>query len=120
MPERFHMSGEEYLAHRKRQVLGLIRQAQSGEVGLLLAAREVHGILWEVADLEKKPESADLLFLMGISSECDGLPLGSERQYWAPDSIREKDAEAALYTAQIRDELLLAFARIAEDLEQLQ
>jgi hypothetical protein len=46
--------------------------------------------------------------------------LGSERQYWAPDSIREKDAEAALYTAQIRDELLLAFARIAEDLEQLQ
>jgi hypothetical protein len=114
------MSHEEYLAHMREQVLDLVRQAQTGEVGLLLAVREIRAILRDLADLEKKPESADLLFLTGVWSQCDHLPLGSERQYWAPDSLREKDAEAASYTAQVRDDVLLAFARIANDLKPLQ
>jgi hypothetical protein len=119
MAERPHLSHKEYLAYRRGQVIVLVHRAQSGEFGLLLAVREIHGILWELADLEKKPESADVLFLKGVSSECDDLPLGSERQYWAPDSLREKDARAADYEARIRDKVLLAFARIADDLMQL-
>jgi hypothetical protein len=96
-----------------------VHRAQNGDIGLLLAVREIHGILWELPDLETKPESADVLFLKGVSSECDDLPLGSERQYWAPEALREKDALAASYETRIRDKALLAFARIADDLMQL-
>ena len=120
MPERLHMSHEEYLAHRRGQVLDLVRQAQNGGVGLLLAVREIEALLRELAQLEKKPESADLLFLKVVSSECDDLPLGSERQYWALGSLREKDEQAARYAAQVHDHVLLIFARIADDLQQLQ
>ncbi len=120
MPERVHMSHEEYVAKRREQVLDLVRQAQSGKVGLLLAVREAHGILWELANLEKEPESADVMLLKGVESECDGLPLGSERQHWAEESLREKDVQAERYATQVRDEVLQTFVRIADDLKRLQ
>jgi hypothetical protein len=117
---RFHTSHEEYVEQRSRYVVETVRQAENGTVGLLLAVREINAALHELPELEKKVREADFLFLTGVSSECDGLPLGTERQYWAPDSLREKDAQAARYAARIRDDVLLALARIADDLKQLQ
>jgi|ERR1700678_1584424 hypothetical protein len=112
-------SPEEYVTYRRGHVLGLIRQAQNGEIGLLLAVREAQIIRRELAELQKRPESADLLFLTGVSSESDELPLGSERQYWAPDSLREKDAKAHAYEERIREKVLSSFARIADDLKRV-
>src|SRR5271163_4856683 len=88
---RLHMSHEEYVKERCRQVIKAVRQAENGTVGLLLAVRENNADLHELPELEKKVREADFLFLTGVSSECDGLPLGTERQHWSPDSLREKD-----------------------------
>lgn len=50
--------------------------------------------------------------VVGIASETDGMPIGSERQYWAPEPLREKDKRADDYEQRIAADLL----RVAEDL----
>jgi len=108
----------EYVEHRKRDVLQTVQQVENGAVGLLLAVREINGALHEVPELEKRVREADFLFLTGVSSECDELPLGTERQYWAPESLREKDLRAQFYEERIREDILSALARIADDLSK--
>ena len=39
---------------------------------------------------------------IGIASEVDGVPLGSERQYWAEDALRLEDTKTADYRGQVR------------------
>jgi hypothetical protein len=119
LSERAHgWSHGEYLEQRCRDVIEMVQQAVNGTVGLLLAVREINAALHELPELEKRVREADFLFLTGVSSECDGLPLGTERQYWAPDSLQEKDLQAQSYERKIREEVLSAFARIADHLKQ--
>jgi hypothetical protein len=85
-----------------------------------LAVREIGRALQELPELGGRVRDADFRFLTGVSSECDDLPLGSERENWASNALREADMRAARYAARIRDTILPAFARIAVDLKQLQ
>ena len=39
---------------------------------------------------------------VGIASEVDDLPLGSEREAWAVAASKSKDAEAADYRERVR------------------
>ncbi len=118
MPERTHMSHEEYVQHSGGIALQIARRAINGEMNLLLAVREINSALHGLPELEKKVQRSDFLFLTGVSSECDELPLGSERQYWAPESLRERDLRARAYEEKIRQDILSALARIADDLSK--
>lgn len=108
----------EYVEHRRHDVLQLVQQAIDGSVGLLLAVRGINSALHELPELEKRVRETDFLFLTGVSSECDELPLGDERQHWAPDSLREKDQLAQAFEQRIREDALTAFTRIAADLKE--
>jgi hypothetical protein len=113
---RLNMSREDYLAHRRNHVVHLVAQAQKTEISLLLAAREINRALHELPELAKQVQEADFLFLTGVSSECDDVPLGVERKHWAVDSLREKDLLAQNYEGRVREKLLMALSRIASDL----
>lgn len=39
---------------------------------------------------------------IGVASEVDDFPIGSEREHWAVDALRSKDAEAADYRERVR------------------
>jgi len=118
MPERVHMTHEEYVQQVGGTALDIANKAMSGEMSLLLAVREINSALHGLPELEEKIREADFLFLTGVSSECDELPLGTERQYWAPDSLLEKDLLAQSYEQRIREDILSALARIADDLSK--
>jgi hypothetical protein len=120
MTDRVHMSHGEYLAFRAGQILEIIERARNGQNGLFLAVRKINGILHELPELERKVEPSDFLFLTGVDSECDGFPLGEERQYWAPDSLKEKDVLIAQYEAGIREKVVSSFLRIADRLKQVE
>src|ERR1041385_1274480 len=107
----------EYVAYRISQVLETIQEVSEKQVNLLLAVRNINGVLHELKELEQRVDPADFRYLTGISSECDDLPLGKERQYWAPDSLQEKDLDAANYESQVRDRVLQVFVRIAAALK---
>lgn len=108
----------EYVEYRRKYVLHVLQQAASGEIGLLLAVREINSALHELPELEKRIEEDDFVFFTAVASECDGLPLGSERQYWAPAALREKDTKIQAYEQAIREETLTVFARIADHLKE--
>jgi len=116
---KLNLSHEEYVRKRAQDAADIVRRAQSGTIGLLLAACKINSILHELSELQKRAKREDFLFLTGVASECDELPLDSERQYWAPQSLKEKDRKAQAYEQAIREELLTAFARIANDLKEL-
>jgi hypothetical protein len=75
-------------------------------VGSIWISTIVHGL--EQPDLE----SAFLPFI-GIASEVDCLPLGSECMLWNPDALAIQDQQLAEYEAEIR-ERALADCRTAE------
>jgi hypothetical protein len=113
------MSHEEYVRQTAREVVQTALKAIDEETGLLLAARQIYTSLWTLPELQNVIKEEDFLFLKAVDSECDGLPLGSERQYWAPEALREKDVKSRPYEQTIAKDLLSTFARIAESLKQL-
>ena len=112
------MSHAEYVERELESALDTARQAIRSGKDLLLAACHLNGILHALPELEKKVQRTDRLFIAGVSSECDGLPLGAERQNWAPESLRERDLLAQSYEQRIRKDMLSALARIADDLSK--
>jgi hypothetical protein len=118
MPERVHMSHEEYVQQTCGTALDIARKAMNGEMSLLLAVREINSALHGIPEHERRVRDEDFIFFTAVSSECDGLPLGTERQYWAPESLREKDVQAQSYEQKIREDILSALARIADDLSK--
>lgn len=58
--------------------------------------------------LRSEVDSEIFRLFQGVASETDGLPIGPERRYWAPDALQGKDELANKYELQISDELLKA------------
>ncbi len=50
------------------------------------------------------PEVADDIMdtFVGVASEIDDLPVGSEREHWAAAALKSKDAEAEDYRERVR------------------
>jgi hypothetical protein len=70
-------------------MLNLARQLVAGEVGAIVAARELNTF----HDVVEPEIRAILDTFVGIDSETDALPLADEvRQLWDPDALEAKDA----------------------------
>jgi hypothetical protein len=39
---------------------------------------------------------------LGVASEVDDYPIGSEREHWGVAALKSKDAEAAVYRERVR------------------
>jgi hypothetical protein len=113
------MNRVEWVEDRRRYVLRTIEQAGNGTVSLLLAADEIHKWLYALPELTRLVSGEDMEYLKGVGRESKDLPLSTERQYWAAESLREKDLVAQALEAQVREKLLLTFARIADDLKRM-
>jgi hypothetical protein len=55
---------------------------------------------------------SDFLPFLNFADEVDHLPVGAERQYWAPDVLSCKQAELAQREASFREEALQACQRL--------
>ena len=62
--------------------------------------------------LRSEVDSEIFRLFQGVDSEIDGLPIGPERRYWAPDALQIKDELANKYELQIGDQLLKAAERL--------
>jgi hypothetical protein len=86
--------------------------ALRGEYDLLLACRDfadakdqLTGVSHEVMDT-----------LVGVAAQLDELPLGPERQYWAPEALKAKDQEAMDFREHIRAQVRQALERLLLEL----
>ena len=86
----------------------IARRVLSGAYDPLLACRDL-------ADLREDLQgvSAGVLDVFAaVSSELDGMPIGTELAYWGKDALARKDVQAAHYREEVTSE-------IVEALEQL-
>lgn len=64
----------------------------------------------------KEPERSDpdLLFLVGVDSELDDVPLGTVREQWWPEGLAEKDRKKNEYLEQIGQHVRSACVALRE------
>ena len=114
-----HLSHQEYVEERARDIVKIADKTQTGAMRLLLAACQISSILTSSPNRRAGVREEDFLFLKGVHSECDGLPLGEERQYWAEASLREKDIQAQSYEQAIQEDLRITFSRVVQDIKPM-
>jgi hypothetical protein len=86
----------------KVQILALIRAMRAGSVGIAVGSTRISPFVhWLEPGLEEA-----LLSFVGIASEVDDLPIGSERELWNPDALAIKDRQLADYESRIREQTL--------------
>ena len=88
----------------------LARGTLAGELDPLLACRDLAALRTRLAGV---PEGAMDTFI-AVASEVDDLPIGSDRQYWAPAALSAKDAEAADYRTRVKDVVLAAMKELLD------
>jgi hypothetical protein len=76
----------------------------------LLACREIAGITDELPAVDDEVMNV----FIGVASEVDHYPLGPERAYWNPESLRMKDLQAADYRARVGGIVAEALQRLLE------
>ena len=93
----------------------MMRELESGVPPTERAKEIAHGVLCEGYDpllacrdlaLLRRllPEVADEIMdtFVGVASELDVFPIGSEREHWAVAALESKDSEAADYRERVR------------------
>ncbi len=76
-----------------------------GKIRPLLGARM---LMHHLHPLEEEVEPEIFRLYQGVDSESGDLPIGPERDHWAPAALLEKDALANAYELRHRDQLLEA------------
>jgi hypothetical protein len=98
------------LVERARQIAkGALAEKQD----LLVACRDLAALRGRLPCL---PEDALDTFI-AVASEVNDLPIGSEREHWARDVLKVKDAEAQEYRERVRSAVTDALERILSVLE---
>lgn len=64
----------------------------AGQLSPVLGAIDLNGLRSLVDVPDNDP---DFQAFMLIDSECDGLPIGSVRQYWSAEALTRKEPEVA-------------------------
>lgn len=105
------MSQEDEIRAARAKVVDLARRVISGDLSILLAARELSRLRFSVGGDEWDP---DFIQFVAIDSETDHLPIGPVRRHWAPDALVEEDQEIARAEAWAREGGLLACKRLID------
>jgi len=96
-----------------KRVLEIARNTLDGKYDPLLACRDLATLRER---LPRVTHSVMNIFV-GIASEVDALPIGSERQHWAAAPLRLKDIEAAEYRERVQDVVANALRELVLTLE---
>lgn len=108
-----------WIEERRQYVIQTMATAPSEPIAFLFAVHEVWKWLFALKELKAHVTDADFQFLYGIVHQCSELPLSTERQYWAPESLCDKDLIARSIEERAREDVLSAFARISNDLKRM-
>src|SRR5258708_7469340 len=89
---------EEHRQWAASKVVAIAKSIVSGELGIVAGARQL--ATWRF-DLDANSDP-DFMFFVGLDSETDHLPVGSERANWNPDVLKTKDEELRRYEDSFR------------------
>jgi hypothetical protein len=91
----------------------IARRTFEGELDPLVACRDLATLRTGLLNVPKSTFDT----FVALASEIDALPVGRDRQHWAPDALKTKDAEAADYRARVKDGVVAALKELVVALE---
>jgi len=104
----------EYRGAVHAQMLALAKGLIAGDLGVIAAARQLHGFL-DIPD----PEISVLIDLFtAIRSDTDALPIGEERSLWNSEALAREDKKVAAAEQCWRPEAIIAATQLVRILEQ--
>jgi predicted regulator of Ras-like GTPase activity (Roadblock/LC7/MglB family) len=87
---RPNLFDESYLQAQQKEVVRIARQMLSGDLGVVEGARFLMHLRPSVS---RNPFDPDFLPFAAIASETDTIPIGKQRDLWAPGALERKDRE---------------------------
>ena len=109
------VSHEDYLQMQRQRLCEIAKAILAGDLGIIAGVRQLlpfrHEI--ELAEVED-----DFQVLVGIDSETDHLPIGSQRLNWAEAAWRKKEKEIVEAEAQAAKDVLRICQRLLTKLER--
>ncbi|HEU4591418.1 MAG TPA: hypothetical protein VFS13_10970 [Steroidobacteraceae bacterium] len=94
--------------HPRQRAKEAARRALDDECDLLLACRELSQLKSHLGDV---PGDVVDIFV-GVASEIDDLPIGTERMRWSLDALATNDVKARKYRDEVRDIVVNALKRL--------
>jgi len=107
-----------WVENRRQFVIDTATAPPNEAIPFLFAVHEVWKWLFAMKELKARVADADFQLLASVVHECREFPLSTERQYWAPESLRQKDVIARGIEKRARKDVLTTFSRIANDLKE--
>jgi hypothetical protein len=104
-----------YLQFARAELVKIAKGMINEEIRPLLGARL---LCYRFHQLKNEIDPKIWRFIIGVDSESDGLPIGSERQHWAPEALREKDKIADDYEQRVRDDLIQVAKKLVTQFSQ--
>ena len=110
-----HLSHNEYVESKRRQVVETAQAMLSGQLGYLVGSRQLSALRHEI---DVADSDADFLTFVGIDSDTDALPLGEARRHWSAEALTRLEPEiqsAEAWAAEVANEACRSLiARFAE------
>lgn len=103
------MKEENEIKAQRAKAIKTAEEMISGKVGIIAGARIMSGLRF---DTELPEDDEDFLALVAIDSETDDLPVGSEREQWWAEALREKDIEIQRCEERYRQDAIDACERL--------
>lgn len=91
----------------------IARKTLGGAYDPLLACRDLASLKEGLPHVSKNLMN----IFVGIASEVDALPIGSERAHWAAEPLRLKDIEVTDYRERVRSVVVKALSELVLVLE---
>jgi hypothetical protein len=107
--ERIARNEEQTVARRRAADLAV--KILSNEVDVLEAALEMHRLRWQ-ANVDDRDTDFDAF--TAVVSETDTLPIGRERENWAPEALTRKEPELVRARSWARSTVEVACANLIE------
>jgi hypothetical protein len=105
----------EQVEEARRRMAELLRSMLNGDLSFIEGSRD----LWRLAKYANLPEDdEDVTAFLAIDSETDALPVGRDRQHWAPEALERKAPEIAAAESWARSFGETAARRLLERLNE--
>jgi hypothetical protein len=105
----------EQVEEARRRMAELLNSMLRGDLSFIEGSRD----LWRLASFANLPENdKDVTAFLAIDSETDALPVGRDRQHWAPEALERKAPEIAAAESWARSFGESAAKRLLERLEE--
>ena len=109
------VSHENYMQIQRQRFYEIAKATLAGDLGVITGVRQLIAFQHKIELAEAED---DFRVLVGIDSETDHLPIGSQRLNWSETALRKKEREIVEAEAHAAEDVLRVCQRLIAKLER--